>query len=452
MKKLLLSLLAGSCLFAAADGIARADDSSLIQRGEYLSKAADCVACHTTEGGKPFAGGLAFKTPMGTLYSPNITPDPQTGIGHWTDQDFLNALHKGIGKNGEHLYPAFPYTSFASLSDDDVKAIRAYLMSLPAVSQPNKANQMPFPFNQRYLMAAWNLLNFHPQKIDPQQDRGQYLAVALGHCAECHSPRTLTMGTDSSRYLGGGSVDGWTAFNITPDVNSGIGQWSVDEIKTYLKTGNLAGKAQAAGPMAEVVRNSTQYMSDSDLTALAQYLKTIPAISDRQNSRFTAGSAHSDPSVIMARSQISADSNDPHVLFSTTCTTCHGISGQGTPDRSIPSLFHNSVTGAATADNLALVILNGAKTKLNFNDASMPGFADELSDRQIATLVNYVRQQYGNSANPVSPERVHQLRTGEMAQSPLTSMLNYAIIAVAIVVVLLIIWLILRKRKRQLRR
>lgn len=450
MKKFLFSLLAGACLVSAA-GNAAADDSVLIQRGEYLAKAADCVACHTTEGGKPFAGGLAFKTPMGTLYSPNITPDKQTGIGNWSDEDFLNALHKGIGKNGEHLYPAFPYTSFASLSDEDVKAIRAYLMSLPAVHQPPKENQMPFPFNQRYLMAAWNLINFTPQNIDPQQDRGHYLAVALGHCAECHSPRTLTMGLNSSKYLGGGSVDGWTAFNITPDLTAGIGQWSVDDIKTYLKTGNLPGKAQAAGPMAEVIRNSTRFMTEEDLTALAQYLKTVPAIADTQNSRFADGNAHADPSVIMPRSQISAASNDPHLLFSTTCTTCHGISGQGTPDHKIPSLFHNSVTGAATPDNLALVILQGSKTTLNFNDASMPAFADELTDTQIATLVNYVRQQYGNADNPITPQRVGELRNGEMAASPLTQVMKYAVIAV-VIVILLLAWVIIRKRKRQPRR
>lgn len=264
----------------AVAGYASAD-ANLIARGEYLTKAADCVACHTTKEGKPFAGGLAFKTPMGTLYSPNITPDKETGIGSWTDEEFLRALHEGKGKNGENLYPAFPYTSYTLLTDDDVKAIKAYLFSLPAVHQPNRENEMPFPFNQRWGLWFWNLVNFEGQRFQPdtskdaQWNQGAYFVEALGHCGECHTPRNITMGMKDSKAYSGADIDGWTAFNITSDPHAGIGGWSQEQVVQYLRSGHVDGKAQAAGPMAEVIENSTRHLTDSDLNAMAVYLRTL---------------------------------------------------------------------------------------------------------------------------------------------------------------------------------
>lgn len=434
--------IVGGIAFAglfAAPPLADAEDA--VAQGQYLTKAADCVSCHTAEGGKPFAGGLPFKTPMGTIYAPNITPDKATGIGTWTDADFLRALHKGIGQQGEHLYPAFPYTSFAALTETDVASIKAYLFSQPAVRRENTPNEMAFPYNMRFLMMAWNLINFHPQTIDPKAERGKYLADALGHCADCHSPRGLTMGVKDESYLAGGVVDGWTAFNITSDVDHGIGSWSADEIKTYLKTGT-SDKAQAAGPMADVITNSTSRMTDADLTALANYLKEVPAKSKGGDGRFTQGGPVETD--IMTRYRASLGSNAPEgqVLFSAACTTCHGMAGEGVEDGAMPSLYHNSSTGAVTPDNLALVILDGVQRGSEFGDASMPGFRDEFSDDQVAALVNYVRKTFGTDANAITPAHVKDLRNGVQPPAMINTLMKWGGIVAGFIVLLLIIGVI----------
>lgn len=456
MARSMKTLLGGmmlTALFAApalAQGQSGGPNQDEIARGKYLATQADCVACHTAPGGVPFAGGLPFKTPMGTIYSPNITPDKETGIGNWTDAEFLRALHQGIGKDGEHLYPAFPYTSFASISDADVQAIKAYFFSLAPVHQVNRQNEMKFPYNMRFLMLGWNLFNFSPTKIDPQAERGKYLADALGHCAECHSPRGLTMGVDQDKYLAGGSVDGWTAFNITSDKDHGIGSWSVDDIKTYLKTGNLPGKAQAAGPMAEVIHNSTQHMTDDDLTALAQYLKGVPAQASGSTNRSATGAPTPADNLVSYRADLGSSTSEAQTLFTTSCTTCHGASGQGEGNGVLPSLFHNSVVGAGTPDNLALTILDGVKRNTGFNDANMPGFRDEFSDSQIAGLVNYVRQTFGNGGDPITPDQVKNLRNGVVPPAPIDALMDKG--AIAAVIVLLILLAILSRIMMRRRR
>ncbi len=253
-------------------------------RGEYLTKAADCVACHTVAGsGKPFAGGVAFRLPFGTIYSTNITADDETGIGRWSDDEFVRAVREGVRKGGRHLYPAFPYTSYTQLSRDDVLAIKSYLFSLPNMRQANRPNTLRFPFNQRWVMGFWNAFFFKSQRFaaDPsksaQWNRGAYLATALGHCGECHTPRNFGFGLEQGKALAGEELQGWRAYNITSDPKYGIGSWSDDEIAQYLNTGHADGRGSAAGPMGEAVAHSLQYLNPEDTAALVVYLRSVPA-------------------------------------------------------------------------------------------------------------------------------------------------------------------------------
>ncbi|CNI01862.1 putative cytochrome C [Yersinia frederiksenii] len=401
----------------AASGSASAD-ADLIARGEYLTKAADCVACHTTKDGKPFAGGLAFKTPMGTLYSPNITPDKATGIGSWTDEEFLRALHEGKGKNGENLYPAFPYTSYTLLKDDDVKAIKAYLFSLPAVHQPNRENDMPFPFNQRWGLWFWNLVNFDGQRFEPdsskdaQWNQGAYFVEALGHCGECHTPRNITMGMKDSKAYAGTEIDGWTAFNITSDPHAGIGGWSQEQIVQYLRSGHVDGKAQAAGPMAEVIENSTRHLTDSDLNAMAVYLRTLKPLNpdDETKSRSDWGQPATSVNTLRGMPFTADNNTEGARLYLGNCASCHGFTGEGVQDGYYPSLMKNSVVGASAPNNLINVILHGVSRKTNDGEVFMPGFANTLTDEQVVSLSNYLLQQFGQPALNIKADDVKSLR------------------------------------------
>src|SRR5258708_1108810 len=267
---------------------------ALVAKGEYLTKAADCAACHTVPGGRPFAGGRAFKLPFGTIYSTNITPDQETGIGRWSDAEFVRALHRGVGRNGEDLYPAFPYTAYALLSSDDLVAIRAYLSTLRPVSAWNVENTLKFPFNQRYVLRAWKFLFVSTKRWEPSPvhdaawNRGSYLAEALAHCGECHTPRNLLFATKSGKKYAGAIVDGWKAYNITSDKETGIGAWSEDEIKRYLATGHAPAHGSAGGSMAEAIDLSLRHLTSEDIVALTQYLRTVPA----QRSDFAASVDH----------------------------------------------------------------------------------------------------------------------------------------------------------------
>ncbi|WP_186378997.1 cytochrome c [Yersinia frederiksenii] len=420
MKKLTLGHSVKSLLLAlgcAASGHASAD-ANLIARGEYLTKAADCVACHTTKDGKPFAGGLAFKTPMGTLYSPNITPDKETGIGRWSDEEFLRALHEGKGKNGENLYPAFPYTSYTLLQDDDVKAIKAYLFSLPAVHQPNRENDMPFPFNQRWGLWFWNLVNFDGQRFEPdsskdaQWNQGAYFVEALGHCGECHTPRNITMGMKDSKAYAGTEIDGWTAFNITSDPHAGIGGWSQEQMVQYLRSGHVDGKAQAAGPMAEVIENSTRHLTDSDLNAMAVYLRSLKPLNldDETQSRSDWGQPATSVNTLRGMPFTADNNTDGARLYLGNCASCHGFTGGGVQDGYYPSLMNNSAVGASAPNNLINVILHGVSRKTNDGEVFMPGFAHSLTDEQVVSLSNYLLQQFGQPALNIKADDVKKLR------------------------------------------
>ncbi|CAB3715980.1 c-type cytochrome [Paraburkholderia rhynchosiae] len=269
----------------SADATASPAASDLVKRGEYLARVGDCAACHTADKTRPFAGGLAIDTRFGTIVTPNITPDPDTGIGQWTDEDFLRAMHEGIGKSGERLYPTFPYVEYTKVAEHDVLAIRAYLNTLAPIHYTPRPNSLKFPFNQRWLMVFWNMFNFTEERFvpDPRQsaewNRGAYLVEGLAHCEECHTPRNFTRGLKSDSRLSGAVQAGWHAYNITPDKKSGVGTWSDDELQTYLSTGAVPGRAKAAGPMAAVVASSTRYLTREDLRSIVQYLRSVPPVS-----------------------------------------------------------------------------------------------------------------------------------------------------------------------------
>ena len=446
-------------LTADANGTGAIPDQ--IKRGEYLARAADCIACHTVDKAKPFAGGYPLATPFGTIYGPNITPDKETGIGNWTDDDFIRALHLGIGKHGEHLYPAFPYTAFTKLSRDDVLAIKAYLFSLPAINQKTPENKLPFPLNQRPILAGWKLFNFTPGRwqADPahsvEWNRGVYLVEGLAHCQECHTPRNITMGVNKKLAFSGAQLGGWTAYNITPDKISGVGGWSDAELTQYLQTGLVPGKAAAGGGMAEAIEHSLQYLTDPDVKAIVTYLRSVPAIHAEGDTkaRYAWGAASEDDADLrgMAPVSVSSVASGGAELFSGNCASCHAASGGGVVDGVYPSLFHNSVVGASDPNNLLMVILNGVQRNVKTGAAFMPGFADHLSDAQIAMLSNYVLKQYGNTSVPtITPEHVKIQRRGGPT-SPIVVLLSWGMGA-AVVVLLLLIYLFSRRGRRKVAR
>lgn len=404
-----------AAIAAVAD---RADDPEFIRHGEYLAKAGDCLACHVAPGGKAYAGGLPFSTPFGTLYSPNITADEATGIGSWSDADFVRALHKGVGKDGKRLYPAFPYTSYTQLSVDDILAIKAYLFNLQPVRNKVPDNQLSFPFNIRFLVKFWNLLYFDEGRFQPDSqqsdswNRGAFLVEALGHCGDCHTPRNLLMATTGDKFSGT-SVEGWHAYNITPDINSGIGNWSRDALVQYLATGIAPNHAAAQGPMADVIQYSTRFLTQADLQAMATYLQSLPPSAGKEaRPRGDWGTPAQD--VIALRGAPPEDDQDGARLYLANCASCHGWSGAGvggSAPGAYPALFHNPDLGALETRNLVNVILGGAQRQQDKLEVFMPAFADLLSDQQIAALSNYILQQFGNSsAPPVTPQQVASQR------------------------------------------
>lgn len=443
---------------ATSATLAAPPNAGQITRGEYLTKAADCIACHTVDQAKPFAGGYPLATPFGTIYGPNITADKETGIGSWSDEDFIGALHNGVDDEGKHLYPAMPYASYTKLSRDDVLAIKAYLFSLPPIQQKNLENNLPFPLNQRWILAGWNLFNFKPGEWkddaakSPEWNRGAYLVEGLAHCQECHTPRNLTMGVDLKRSFGGAQLGGWTAFNITPDPVSGIGGWKDEEVTQYLKSGLVPGKASAAGGMAEAIEHSLQYLSDADLKAIVTYMRSVPAISDAADKkpRYAWGQPADDDADLRGVAAVSVSSNASGgaELFSGNCASCHSASGSGVVGGYYPSLFSNSVVGAREPGNLLMVILNGVQRRGKDDEAFMPGFADHLNDTQIATLTNYILKQYGHADVPtITPEMVKTQRQGGPV-SPMLSLLPWGLAAAALIVVFILFSLFARRRPR----
>ncbi|MFL9898171.1 cytochrome c [Paraburkholderia fungorum] len=395
-----------------------AASSDLVKRGEYLARAGDCIACHTADKARPFAGGLPINTPFGTIVTPNITPDPDTGIGQWSDADFLRAMHEGVGKSGERLYPAFPYAEYTKVTDQDVLAIRAYLNTLTPIHYAPPSNSLKFPFNQRWLMAFWNLFNFDEGRFvpDPKQsavwNRGAYLVQGLAHCEECHTPRNFTQGLKTSSRFSGAVQAGWHAYNITSDKNSGVGNWSDDELVAYLSTGSAPGRANAAGPMADVVNDSTQYLTHEDVGSIVTYLRSVPPISGGESRpRDQWGNPAVDDVTALRGTRVNAVNGAQ--LFIANCATCHNWTGEGvgaSAPGAYPSLIHNSAVGASDANNLAMVILHGVSRTTKQADVLMPAFGAQLTDDQVAAITNYVTRQFGNPQSTVTVDQVAKLR------------------------------------------
>lgn len=375
---------------------------TLIARGEYLVRAADCESCHTAHGGQPFAGGLAFQLPFGTIYSPNITPDPDTGIGAWTDAAFVRALHRGIGRNGENLYPAFPYTAYALLSTDDALAIRAWLATLPPVRAATPANDLSFPFNQRYLVRAWNLLFLPAHRLEPdpskdaQWNRGAYLVEALGHCGECHTPRNFMFGLNQSKKFAGAEQVGWLAYNLTSDPIHGLGRWSDAQLEQYLATGHADGHGPASGPMAEAVEYSLRHLSPEDVHAMVTYLRGVPAQPDGPPAILT-GAPPVAPNALGAR------------LFVQACAGCHLPDGDG---RQSPwaALRGSHTTGDPAGTNLVQVLTNGTRIQTNQGPAFMHPFTGAYTDEELASLANYTSSQFGLHPGNITPEQIRKQR------------------------------------------
>jgi mono/diheme cytochrome c family protein len=393
-----LSLIAVLVSIGLARSAAAADaQSDLVQRGEYLARAADCVSCHTAPDGKQFAGSRAFKLPFGTLYSPNITPDANTGIGRWSDDDFVRAMHEGIGKQGQRLYPAFPYPSYTLLSRDDVLAIKAYLFSLKPIANTPPQNHLTFPYNMRWLMVFWDWLYNPNRRLEadasrpPEWNRGAYLVEALGHCGECHTPRNLLYGLDPHKKFAGAVTAGWHAYNITPDRKTGIGGWSDGDLTRYLSTGDSQHGA-AAGPMGEAVDNSLRYLSRDDVAAMVAYLRTIPP----QTSSVPAAQVEAADNVPVSASRLlSADEvNRLHAsagmrMFAAACTGCHGWDGRG--------LAGTRGVNDPEATNFVQVVLRGFHHSVG-SRLEMPGFAAGYADHELADLANYVTGRFGAKA------------------------------------------------------
>ena len=360
-----------------------------VQRGEYLARAGDCISCHTANGGVPYAGGYRLDTPFGYLLAPNITPDDATGIGRWSSADFYRAMHDGVNKRGQDMYPAMPYDFYTKLTRTDSDAIFAYLRTLKPVRNAVDINQLRFPFNQRWSMAVWRELYFDEGtfKPDPTKsaswNRGAYLVEGLGHCSSCHSPRNALRGIEQNKAYTGASIDDWFAPNLTSNLHTGLGEWTAADIATYLKTGAVAGRTTAFGPMAEVITNSLSHLSDADLAAMAEYLKAIPP-----NSSLRTGKPAPDASRVRGAT-----------LYMDHCGGCHQAKGRGIPGV-FPPLAGNGAVIAPDPSNIIKVVLKGLPQRGAY--IPMPALGGQLDDQQIADIANYVRTSWGNTAQPNS--------------------------------------------------
>ncbi|WP_349972395.1 cytochrome c [Pseudomonas caspiana] len=385
---------------------AQAADQSLISKGEYLTRAADCVACHVTPGGKPYAGGLEFKLPFGTLYSPNITPDKETGIGNWTDDEFVSALQKGVGKDGKHYYPAFPYTSYTLMPREDILAIKAYLFSLEPISQKPKENDLAFPFNQRWGMFFWNAIfagneRFVPDsKQSAEWNRGAYLVQGPGHCGECHTPRNIFQAMSSGKSLAGGEIGNWRAYNISSDPTHGIGAWPQEALVSYLSKGYAPGYGGAGGPMADAVEHSLRYLTPEDVNAIAVYLKSTPARSQ----------GVPRPAVAV---NDKAEKGLGSKVFTDSCVGCHRLDGTGNQS-AIATLIGLKTVNDPAGTNLMATLLEGHTQGMLRADQRMPDFARAYNDTELAAVSTFVLRRFGQSNGEVKAEDVAKSREASL--------------------------------------
>jgi len=400
---------------------ATAADAQLIERGRYVAAAGDCAACHTRPGGKPFAGGLPVASPIGTIYSTNITPDPEHGIGGWTLDQFNRAVRHGIMPNGGTLYPAMPYPSYSRINDEDVRALHAFFMhGVQPVAEPNRPSDIRWPLSIRWPLAIWRK-TFAPSPdsagwdaaryADPKLARGAYLVQGLGHCGACHTPRAFTLqekalDESGADFLAGGQViDGWVAVNLRGNTADGLGRWSEQDLVDTLRSARNPRAAVVGQPMGDVVVHSTQWMTDEDLRAIAGYLKTLPA---------TAGGNVSYAASDTTAKALRAGVNDSRgaELYVDNCAACHHTDAEGAVN-ALPAIAGNPTVLAPQPTTLVRLILAGSSlpsTQKAPSNLGMPGFAWRLNDDEVAQLATYVRGNFGNHAPAVSAAQVREVR------------------------------------------
>ena len=405
-----MRILIALCLVGSACSVFADANSEAIERGEYIATAGDCSGCHTREDGDDFAGGLAIDSPLGTMYSANITPDEETGIGSWTAEDFKRLLRLGRGDEGEYIYPAMPYTAYTKLNDADISDLWAYIQSLQPVSYEPPENAMMFPANIREGMAVWQAAEFVPGAFepDPEKDdvynRGAYLVEALGHCSACHSPRNLLLGEkDGERYTGA-EIHGWYAPNISSGPMSVIADRTIEELSNFLRTGSNDDNQKVVGEMAAVVHGSLSKLSVEDVTAMATYLKQRPAPED-------------------AVAELTSDDDDyeqvrmdaGRALFAQNCMGCHQSDGKGI-ELGAPSLVGSAGIVTGPPNNIIMMMLEGHAPGEG-TWGVMPSFANILSAGDMADVANYVRTAWGNEGAPdATADLVHELR--QVAELP----------------------------------
>jgi len=399
-------------------------DPALVARGEYVARLSDCVACHSVPGGAPFAGGLEMATPLGAIHTTNITPEPETGIGRYSLADFDRALRHGVAPDSRRLYPAMPYPSYAKLSDDDVRALYAFFMKgVAPVKQANIPSAIPFPLNLRWPIALWNgvFAETQPYVAKPSQDavwnRGAYLVQGAGHCGSCHTPRGLAfnekaLDESATPYLAGALLDGWYAPSLRDDHNTGLGRWSEPEIVQFLKTGRNK-HAVVYGSMTEAFNNSTQFMSDDDLTAIARYLKSLPGDRQRDGQPWQYQAAS-------ATERLDAPGAHTYV---TRCASCHGLDGKGQSEWMPPLAGATSALAKESASAINIT-LNGSQRVVaaGVPDAyRMPAFREQLSDQEIAEVLTFMRSSWGNQGGAIEAQAVNKLRerTDPASSSPI---------------------------------
>ncbi|WP_249780144.1 cytochrome c [Bradyrhizobium sp. dw_411] len=421
LKKLLSVLAVSSMTIGTTGAIAQQPpkpvpapiaNPALIAKGEYLARAGDCIACHTAREGKIFAGGLPMETPFGTIYTSNITPDPQTGIGTWTSDQFFTTMHNGRFPDGGLLYPAMPFASYTKVTREDSDAIFAYLRSIPPVRQANRPHDLRFPYNNRSLIIGWRTLFFREgeYKPDPTKsadwNRGAYLVEGLGHCGMCHTAINALGGSSESQAFEGGLIpmQNWYAPSLTSNKEAGLGDWSIEEISDLLRTG-VSTRGAVYGPMAEVVYNSLQYLNDDDTRAMAVYLKSLAQGTSPEKPAASLPSAESSLLLSFGKS-----------IYDRECGGCHGATGVGMPPH-YPPLAGNPSIQMVSAVNAIRMVLNGGYppgTAGNPRPYGMPPFAQRLSDDEVAAVVTYIRTSWGNRGEPVSARQANELRSATL--------------------------------------
>jgi mono/diheme cytochrome c family protein len=407
---LLFSTLLGAAA-AAQNGAQGRSDPGVLAKGEYLARAGDCIACHTLPEGKTFAGGRPMPTPFGTLFSSNITPDPESGIGKWTADQFYAMMHTGRSPDGGLLYPAMPFGSYTKVTRADSDAIFAYLMSIEPVRQPNRPHDLRFPYNNRQLILGWRTLFFTEGEFKPnpnqsaEWNRGAYLVEGLGHCGMCHSPINALGGSSESEAFQGGLIpmQNWYAPSLTSNREAGVGDWTIEEISDLLRTG-VSKRGAVYGPMAEVTYNSLQYLTPEDTRAMAVYLKSL---GQETPAPTTSSVPNAESSLLLSLGK---------TVYDNQCATCHGANGEGKPPH-YPPLAGNQSIQMSSAVNAIRMVLNGGYppgTAGNPRPYGMPPFAQSLNDNEIAAVVTYIRTAWGNRGAPIGAVDANKLRSATL--------------------------------------